>query len=65
MNVKVEQVIAVDGRFVRLAPFNEFPWEQVQKCPKRVLSYSGGFYLDDPQGFVAFDVTHLWRAKHP
>ena len=61
----MEQVIRVDGRFVRLIPSNKQPDIKALTCPSVTVKSADGFYLEVPSGspesFIARDVTKLWR----
>lgn len=64
-----EQVMRVDGRWVRLVPDNLFPSSQTAGCQKVAIKSDGhGFYNlcqpFDERATVALDVTALWERKY-
>ena len=63
----MEQVIRVDGRFVRLIPRNKQPEDKAQACPSVNIKSADGFYIGVPIGeegsFSARDVTRLWSSR--
>lgn len=62
-----EQVILVDGRFVRLAPGRKHANAVAAKCREVCVKYDNGFYRSvdpgTPESFLARDVTGIERAK--
>lgn len=61
-----DQFIRVDGRLVRLAPFNRVGEDVAARCPQISAVYDRGFYRQcDPMtvdALVGVDVTAPYRA---
>ncbi len=62
-----EQVIRVDGRFVRLAPCNKCANEVALRCAEVNVAYQRGFYREVPKGtpesFLARDVSRCVECR--
>ena len=58
----MEQVILVDGRYVRLNEGNRLSFEKVKGGVRLTVKSKDGFYVSDPKGFPVIDVSPFWRG---
>lgn len=66
----IEQVIRGNGLIshllIRIIPINHLPVEQAATCPIVLIQFNDhGFYQQSKDGTPAYDVTRLWRERHP